>query len=260
MHVVVTGASSGIGAALVHELVLAGADVTLVARRRDELEGVARAAGGRTHVIAWDLGDAGRATGWLDDAEAALGPIDVLVNNAGRVISGSIDDVPLLEIREVLELDLMAPLALMRAMVPRMRARRSGTIVNIASTGALAPNPGMAHYCAAKAGLAAASEALRGELRHTGVRIITVYPGPTRTAMLVAAYAAYPPSRAARMLPTATPVALARRIVRAILRGRSRVIYPRAYVLFRWLPAIARWLLDRFTPTVSPSGDRWTSA
>lgn len=254
MHVAVTGASSGIGAALVVELVRAGGDVTLVARRREELLRVAQEAGGRTHVITWDLSDVQRAAGWLDDAEAVLGPIDVLINNAGRVVTGPVADVTAAEVRDVIDLDLLVPLALVRAIVPRMKMRGHGTIVNIASTGALAPNPGMTHYCAAKAGLAAASEALRGELRHAGIRVITVYPGPTRTAMLDRAYAAYPPSRAMRMLPTASPDALARRVVHAIRRGRARVIHPRVYTLFRWLPAVARWLLDRFTPVVSTRG------
>ena len=248
MHVAVTGASSGIGAALVHELTTAGADVTLVARRREELEHVARTAGGSTHVITWDLGDADRAAGWIDDAEARFGPIDVLVNNAGRVVAGPSDDVSLAEMRAVLELDLVVPLALIRAVLPRMRARGSGTIVNVASTGALAPNPGMIHYCAAKAGLAAASEALRGELRGTGVEVMTVYPGPTDTAMLAAANAAYPQTRAVRMLPTASADGLARCIVRGLRRREPRVIYPRVYTLFRWLPALARWMLDRLTP------------
>ena len=248
MHAVVTGASSGIGAALVAELVRARYDVTLVARRKEELERVARTAGGRTHVIARDLADAEHAADWFDDAAAVLGPIDVLINNAGRVVSGPTADVPLAEVRAVLELDLLVPLALMRAVIPRMQARGHGTIVNISSTGALGPNPGMVHYCAAKAGLGAASEALHGELRRSGIHVMTVYPGPTRTPMLPLAEAAYPRTRAVSGLPTASPEALARRIVRGIRRGKARIIYPRVYTLFRWLPALARWALDRFTP------------
>lgn len=248
MHAVVTGASSGIGAALAVELVRAGYDVTLVARRQAELERVAQQAGGRTHVLPWDLGCADRAVECLDQAEVALGPIDLLVNNAGRVVSGPAGEVPLAEIRAVLELDLVVPLELIRALIPRMTARGHGVIVNISSTGALGPNPGMVHYCAAKAGLGAASEALRGELRKTGIRVMTVYPGPTTTAMLKAAESAYPPTRSVRSVPTTSPEALARRIVRGVQRGKARVIYPRVYTLFRWLPALARWALDRFTP------------
>lgn len=254
MHAVVTGASSGIGAALVRELVGQGVDVTLVARRRELLEDVAQSAGGRTSIIAWDLSDSMHAADWVAQAEAALGPIDIFVNNAGRVAGGPFQALTLDDARAVIELDLLVPLALMRAVVPRMLARASGTIVNISSTGALGPNPGMAHYCAAKAGLAAASEAVRGELRGTGVRIVTVYPGPTNTAMLATANALYPGTRAVRALPTATPEALARRIVHAIERGKARVIYPRIYTLFRWLPALGRWLLDRFAPAPKDIG------
>jgi short-subunit dehydrogenase len=252
VHAVVTGASSGIGAALVSELVRAGYDVTLVARRKKELERVAREAGGRTHIIPRDLGNADCADDWLDEAETVLGPIDVLVNNAGRLVSGPAASIPLAEVRAVVELDLLVPLALMRAVIPRMLRRGHGAIVNICSTGALGPNPGMVHYCAAKAGLAAASEALHGELRNSNVRVTTVYPGPTRTAMLGRAESRYPATRAVRSSPTASPAALARRIVHGIKRGKARVIYPRVYTLFRWLPALTRWALDRFTPALGP--------
>lgn len=84
--------------------------------------------------------------------------------------------------------------------------------------------------------------------------MITVYPGPIATTMLTRASAGYPRARVVTSLPTGTPEALARRLRRAVERRRARVIYPSIYVLFRDLPWLARWLLDRFTPPLLSRG------
>jgi len=251
LHVAVTGASSGIGEAIVREYVRLGARVTLVARRREQMEEIARSAGGRTQIFAVDLGDVVHATAWLAPAQAAFGPIDILVNNAGMQI---VDDFAVTDVaraEQLLLLDLHTPLRLSRALVPDMIARGSGTIVDIASVAALAPTPGMIYYNAAKAGLAAASESLRGELRGSGVHIVTVYPGPVETPMGRAGYAALEPTAGARATPKGTPEGLARRVRRAVERRRARVIYPWIYTITRHLPALTRWSLDRFSPKVA---------
>ena len=255
-HVVVTGASGGLGQALARELAAHGHRVTLVARRRRVLEELARELGSSAHVVAADVRNVEEVVVKLRDAEALLGPIDVLVNNAGTVVSHRFADVSDAEAREVIEVDLLAPLLLARAVLPAMLERRSGTIVNITSTGALGPNPGMVHYCAAKAGLAAASESLRGELRGTGVHVITVYPGPMLTPMLERANAGYPRQRRVTAIPTASPAEVARRVRRGIERGSARVVHPRVYGAFRYLPWLVRWLLDRFTPRPLPRAER----
>lgn len=167
-HVAVTGASGGIGTALVREFARAGHAVTLVGRCRPRLEGIAREVQGPTHIAVVDLAAVAHATDWIPEAEAALGPIDVLINNAGSVLVGPFVERGTDEIQAVLALDLRVPLTLMRAVLPGMRARRHGVIVNIASTGALAPNPGMVPCCAAKAGLAAASESLESSSKAPG--------------------------------------------------------------------------------------------
>jgi short-subunit dehydrogenase len=250
LHVAVTGASSGIGEAIVREYAAAGARVTMVARRRDHLTAIAAAAGGRTQIFVRDLASVEHATAWLAAAEASFGPIDVLVNNAGVQI---VDDFHLTDAARaeaLLQLDLHTPLRLTRAVLPAMLARRSGTIVDIASMAALAPPPGMVYYNAAKAGFAAASESLRGELRGTGVHVVTVYPGSIETSMGRSAYAALEPTPSARLAPRGTPDSLARRVRRAVERRRARVIYPRVYAVLRHLPALTRWLLDRVSPKV----------
>lgn len=251
-HVVVTGASSGIGAALVREYVRAGARVTMVARRRALLDQLAEELGDDAVAMAIDLADPSQATGWIAEAIDRCGPIDVLVNNAGVQIVGATADVELAAMRALLELDLVTPLAIIQTVLPAMLARGRGAIVNVASLAALAPPPGMIHYSAAKAGLAAASESLRGELRSTGVHVLTVYPGPVDTPMARAAYDAIPPTGMVKALPQGEPAVLARRIRRAVERRVARVIYPRAYALVRHTPAITRAMLDAFTPVPAP--------
>lgn len=246
-HVAITGASSGIGAALVREFVRSGASVTMVARRRDLMETLAAEVGGRTRIVAADLSHAS-ALGWIAPAEAELGPIDVLINNAGVQIIEPTAEVDPAAARALIELDLIVPLALAGAVLPAMLARRAGTIVNISSLAALAPPPGMTHYNAAKSGLAAASESLRGELRRSGVNVLTVYPGPVDTAMSRAAYASYQPSRFASALPSGTAEELARRVRRAVEQRHGRVIYPRIYAFFRYFQAVPRLFLDPFMP------------
>jgi len=149
---------------------------------------------------------------------------------------------------QLLRVNLHSPLHLTRAVLPDMLARKSGTIVDIASLSAIAPTPGMVYYNAAKAGLAAASESLRGEIRGSGVHVVTIYPGPVETAMGRAGYAALEQTASARATPQGTPDVLAKLIRRAVEKRKSRVIYPWIYTIARHLPGLTRWSLDRFSP------------
>lgn len=250
MHIAITGASSGIGASYARHFSARGHALTLVARREDHLRALARGLdAGKAHVAVHDLSDPRRAAAWIPAAEAALGPIDVLVNNAGVQIVGRTSEVDPEEAERLFAIDLLAPLRLTRAVLPAMLARSSGTIVDVASMAALAPTPGMTHYNAAKAGLAAASESLRGELRGTGVHVVTVYPGIIGTTdMAKAALEKYEPSTLVSNFPQGTEAKLAELTLRAIERRIDRVIYPRSGVLSRWFPGTTRWVLDRLTP------------
>lgn len=252
LHVAVTGASAGIGAAIVREYAAAGARVTLVARRRDLLEPLAASLPTPSHIAVADLSDLDAATAWLPAAEAALGPVDVLVNNAGVQIVGPSAATDLVAAEKLLALDLLAPMRLCLAVLPAMLARRGGTIVNIASMAALAPTPGMFYYSAAKGGLGAASEALRGELARTGVHVLTVYPGPVATDLEVYGRSRYERGAIADRLPVGDPAVLARRIRRAAERRSARILYPRFYHLARWFPGITSWFLATFTPALKP--------
>ncbi len=176
-----------------------GAAVTLVARRKERLDQIAAEIGGKTFVQAADLSLADHATDWIAPAEAALGPIDVLVNNAGVQ---TIEETSLASVEkgeEMLRLNVFTPMRLTRAVLPKMLARRSGTIVDIASMAALALMPGMFYYNAAKGGLGNASEGLHGELLGTGVHVLTVYPGPVDTDMARRGFERYEKSLSARL-------------------------------------------------------------
>lgn len=249
MHIVITGASSGIGASLARELAtIPNARLTLVARRRERLEALADELGVPCHIVVRDLAEPGEA--WVAEAEAALGPIDVLVNNAGIQVIGATANVDLEAGERSVFLNLLSPLRLTRAVLPSMLSRRTGHIVNIASMAAIAPTPWMTYYNASKAGLGAASEALGGELRGTGVSVVTVYPGIIdETDLAKRAIATYEESRGLALQPRGSARTLARIIRKRILRsGHARIIYPRVNVLARWFPGVTRWVMDRFAP------------
>jgi short-subunit dehydrogenase len=147
-------------------------------------------------------------------------------------------------------LNLMAPIALARAVVPEMVARGAGVVVNVSSLVALAPPAGMATYAGAKAGLAAFSEALGDELAAAGVHVLTVYPGPIDNGSPQEAYELYGRRSIARRLPVGRADALAREIAVAIRRRRRRLIYPRFYMVAWWIAPLVRWLVARSAPRV----------
>jgi short-subunit dehydrogenase len=246
-HVAITGASSGIGAAIVAEFVAAGAAVTMVSRRQAEMEALAARVGGQTQIFAVDLRDTERVCDFLAPAAARFGPIDVLINNAGIQLVESTLESQTADVEAMIALNLLAPMRLSRAVLPEMLKRGSGTLVDIASIGAVAPVPYMWGYNASKAGMAAASESLRGELRGTGVHVLTVYPGPVDTPMGRAGYAAYP-EWVSSIVIQGQPRELARRIRSAVELKQNRIVYPLPYALARWFPTITRWVLDRLTP------------
>ena len=255
MHAFVTGASAGIGEAIARQLGAAGYDLTLVARRRAELERVAAdlPEGVRVRIVTADLSELDAIAGLVEAAQAELGPLDVLINNAGIQIVAPIAAVDVDAGERLLTINVRAPLRLVFAVAPGMIARGRGTIVNIASLAALAPTPGMIHYSASKAALAGASEALRPELRRAGVNVVTVYPGPVQTAMATAAVDQYDRDPLWGM-PVGTTAGLGRAVVRAIVRGRARVVYPRAYWAARWFPTITGWVMSVASPI--PTGKR----
>ncbi|MFN7150772.1 MAG: SDR family NAD(P)-dependent oxidoreductase, partial [Microthrixaceae bacterium] len=180
----VTGASSGIGVELARELARRGHGVTLVARRRPEMERLAeelRHLGVRVEVLPTDLTDPGARLELLEQVERLGLVVDVLVNNAGASTVGPVHrSDPSAELRMV-ELDVVAVVDLCSRVLPGMVERGRGSVLNVASTAAFQPLPGQAGYGACKAFVLSYTRSLGGELRGTGVRATAVCPGPVDT-------------------------------------------------------------------------------
>lgn len=185
--IVITGAGSGIGKALTLAMAPFGVGLTLVGRRESPLDDVAsaaRAAGAQARVVATDLTVPGALERIVEVALDEYGKLDVLVNNAGNVRAGRLEKSSPEEIRAQIELNVVAPILLIRLALPALRASGEGLIVNVSSAIALVGMPFYATYAATKAAIANFGEALRRELLGEGVSVLTVYPGATSTPMM----------------------------------------------------------------------------
>lgn len=183
--VVITGASSGIGAAAAIRFARAGARLALCARRLDRLQQVAdrcRSAGAADVVLRRaDIGRAGDARAFINVALQQFDRIDVLVNNAGRGWHGRLQDMPEDEVADLLNTNLFGCIWTIQSALPTMLESGSGVIVNVASVVGFRAVPYSAVYSASKHALTGLGHALRGELSGSGVKICTVYPGTTET-------------------------------------------------------------------------------
>ncbi len=248
MHALITGASSGIGDAIAREFAAQGWDVSLVARRKENLDALAAELKVKTFVRPADLSDPGVCTDVIEDCVKALGPIDVLVNNAGIQYVEPTSGVSVERMQRLLNVNLTSPLTLMQLVMPDMIARKAGAIINIASVAAITHTPGMCHYNGSKAGLAACSESLRVELAPQGVHVLTVYPGPVRSAMEEAARQQYEESWATKYIPTGDASTLARKIFTGATKKIARIVYPSSYGLTRFTRVSSQWFTDVLTP------------
>lgn len=226
MRALVTGASSGIGAAIARRLAAAGAEVVLTARRAKELGEVAAACGPRATTIVADLGV---ADGWTRvwSAATAAAPIDVVINNAGFGYFRRFDAVEWSRDAEMLQLNVHALVALSRALVDSRKpgapaAGRRGYLLNIASIGAYQSVPAMALYAATKAFVRNFTEALHDELRGTALSATCVSPGGTHTAFHAQAGAGDYSWIANASMKSADDVA--RIAIAAMLRGKRNAI------------------------------------
>lgn len=168
----ITGCSTGIGRATAIELSARGYEVVATARRRETLDDLKVAL-----ALELDVDDERSVAA----AVGAAGPIDVLVNNAGFGVEGAIEKVPLDEVHRMFETNFFGAARMIQALVPRMRERGAGAVVNVTSTAGIAAPPLGGYYAASKFALEALSEALHLEVGHFGVRVLVIEPGAIET-------------------------------------------------------------------------------
>jgi dehydrogenase/reductase SDR family member 7B len=281
-HVVITGAAGAIGAALARAMRAAWPDVHLALVDRDAaaLEVLAREvrqpadrrsgdapvmrggdrAGETASAARGSRASAGASIYVADltklDALPALiasieenGPIDGLVNCAGIMRVQHVSSWNWNDAEQLLAVDLLAPLRLQDLVVRGMVERGAGLIINISSMAGRVPLRGCTYYGAAKAGLAMASEIARADLAGHGVQVLTVYPGPVRSALEAGARADYGGGGLfGRFAPTGEPAELAARIMSAVAADEPRVIYPRLYGVGWTAPNLSSWIALSYGP------------
>jgi NAD(P)-dependent dehydrogenase (short-subunit alcohol dehydrogenase family) len=221
--VIITGASSGIGAASARELARQGATLVLAARRADHLRTLAdeiERLGGKALVVATDVTRADEIERLVQTTITTYGRIDVLVNNAGAEE----------ELQQIVAVNLLAPARTIRAVVPHMR-QRGGVIVNIGSVAGEVGTTSI--YSATKFGLRGMSDSLRRELRQHKIAVVLIEPGYVRT-----------PMTADVKIPMPGPSIVAHAVAVAIQRPRRKIIVPWYYAPLAYLAKLAPWLAD----------------
>jgi uncharacterized protein len=221
----ITGASSGLGADFARQLAAYGCDLILVARRAERLQElrteISAAHGVSIDCQAMDLVTPDAPQRLFEQLQSSGRQVDVLVNNAGLGFYGQVWTQPWEQLHAMLELDVVALTHMTRLFAAEMVRRKSGYILQIASTGAFQPTPTYAAYAAAKSYVLSFGEALQYELRHTGVTCTVLCPGATRTEFFEIAGHRLTPYQQSTMMDSAS---VARIGLTAMLQGRSSVV------------------------------------
>ena len=235
-RVLITGASRGIGESLAHAFASAGAVVALVARSEDAIQTLAAELGGTAHPA--DLSNPAQVATLIQRVEDEAGPVDVLVNNAALGTPGGFADVSGAELRQVTEVNYLAPAELCRQAIPRMLRRGGGHIVNISSGAGSVVFPGLVIYSASKAALSHFTAGLRADFRGLPIRTTLVELGPVLTEMLAHTEDYEPTAKSferAYRLRAGVKVPrerVAEDVVRAVQKERRHVRVPKRTALF----------------------------
>lgn len=182
----ITGASSGIGRSTALAFAQAGIDLALIGRSSEKLEMVATAAktfGVQAAIYQLDLSQVAQVNPKITEIIADFGRVDILVNNAGMAHTGELFTTPLHHWQQAIDLNLTSVFQTIQAILPGMRDRRQGTIINIASIAGHEAFPGWGAYSVSKAGLIALSKTLAAEERSHGIRVMTISPGAVNTPL-----------------------------------------------------------------------------
>jgi short-subunit dehydrogenase len=243
-RVLITGASRGIGESLAHAFAGKGAKVALVARTKDAIRAHAEELGGTAHPA--DLSDPSQVATLVNRVEGEAGPIDVLVNNAGIGLPADFANASNDDVRQVTEVNYLAPAELCRQAIPRMLRRGGGHIVNVSSIAGCAVFPGLVTYSASKAALSQFTAGLRADLRGLPIGTTLVELGPIPTDML-AQVEDYEPTAEAfrrfyrmRLIVDIPREKVADEVVEAVQKGRRHVRIPKRSVAFPLLTEAPR--------------------
>jgi NAD(P)-dependent dehydrogenase (short-subunit alcohol dehydrogenase family) len=177
----ITGVSSGLGKAFAEGALAAGHHVIGTLRDRDAAKAFTAMAPDRAHAVLLDVTDFDAIPETVTQAERLVGPIDVLVNNAGYGHEGILEEAPLDDMRRQFDANVFGAVAMIKAVLPGMRLRRSGHIVNVTSMGGFITMPGITYYCGSKFALEGISEALGKEVKPLGIHVTALAPGQFRT-------------------------------------------------------------------------------
>ncbi len=223
--VLITGASEGIGAACARELQKRGARLSLTARSQSKLEEVGGAA---ALITAGDITEDEVRSRVVSRTLERFGEIDILINNAGRGIYWPAWEAPMAEARALFELNFFAALAMAQAVTPPMRARGTGTIVNISSIAGQITLPWLTLYSASKFAVCSLTEGLRMELKRDGIHAMAVCPGYVKTSFQDHALGSAPPASIVKGKRFAiTAEHCARDIANGVERGARTVVTPK---------------------------------
>lgn len=245
--VLLTGGSRGIGPVIAEALARRGANIAIAARSKSGLDEVAarlRERGIKALAQPVNIKEPSQRERLVADVVKEFGKIDILVNNAGLETEGAYAELPWPHIQETIEVNLIAPMALSRAILPEMLKRKAGHIVNIASIAAKSGAPYAAAYSGTKAGLAEWTRALRLELTGTGVHFSTIFPGYVREVGMFAKFGV----RSPWLVGSCAPSQVARAVIAAIEKGKAETIVNSrplrySFMLNELSPTVGDWLM-----------------
>jgi uncharacterized protein len=247
-RVLITGASRGIGESLAHAFAGAGATVALVARTQDSIRALAAELGGTAHPS--DLSDPAHVANLISHVEDGVGPIDVLVNNAGIGTPADFAIASNDHLRQITEVNYLAPAELCRQVIPRMLERGGGHIVNVSSIADSGVIPGLVVYSASKAALSHFTAGLRADLRGLAIGTTLVELGPIPTDLQAEGQDYEPTAKSfrrfyqMRLLVDVPREKVANKVVEAVQKGKRHVRVPKRAALFPILTEAPRRITE----------------